>query len=114
MRTWRSLAIISAVDGSALARCSVTSAVWYPAVAYERVAMLWQARVNGMVRCTAARGGASPLARGQPHGSAGRVFPDRVPGQGRRSHGDRGSGLSRGPGSHATLATYGHVASVRR
>jgi hypothetical protein len=50
---------MSAVEGSALvvyqgarARRSATSAGWCPAVAYHKIAMLWQARVNGMVRCT--------------------------------------------------------------
>src|SRR6266516_2461951 len=52
---------MSAVDGSAFvryqgarARCSSTSAGWCPAVAYHSMARLWQARVNGSVRWTAA------------------------------------------------------------
>ena len=51
---------MSAVDGSALvvyqgarARCSSTSAGSCPAVAYQRMARVWQASVNGTVRSTA-------------------------------------------------------------
>ena len=51
---------MSAVDGCALlayqgaqARCSSTSAGWWPAVAYQQVVMAWQASWNGTVRSTA-------------------------------------------------------------
>ena len=51
---------MSAVDGWALlayqgarARCSATSAGSWPAVAYQQVAMAWQASWNGTVRSTA-------------------------------------------------------------
>src|SRR6516165_9476343 len=56
----RSLAAMSAVDGWALlayqgarARCSAASAGSWPAVAYQQVAMAWQASWNGTVRSTA-------------------------------------------------------------
>ena len=52
---------MSAVDGSALdayqgalVRRSSTSAGSWPAVAYQRMAMAWQASWNGTVRSTAA------------------------------------------------------------
>ena len=51
---------MSAVDGwvllvyqGARARWSATSAGSWPAVAYQQVAMAWQASWNGMVRSTA-------------------------------------------------------------
>src|ERR1035441_100076 len=57
MRTRRSLAIMSAVEGSALvryqgarARWSSTSPGWWPAVAYQSMAMVWQARGDGRGR----------------------------------------------------------------
>ena len=58
--TRRSLAVISAVDGSALdvyqgasrRRVSV-SAGWWPTVAYQQTARAWHASVNGTVRSTA-------------------------------------------------------------
>ena len=60
IRTRLSLAVMSAVDGSALvtyqgarARCSSTSAGSWPAVAYQRMARDWQIRVNGTVARTA-------------------------------------------------------------
>jgi hypothetical protein len=60
IRTRLSLAIMSAVDGSALvayqgarARCSATSAGSWPAVAYQMMARVWQVRVNGTVARTA-------------------------------------------------------------
>src|SRR5271167_975314 len=60
MMTRRSLAVMSAVDGSvfavyqgAFARRALVSAGLWPAVAYQVTAMAWQASMNGMVRSTA-------------------------------------------------------------
>src|SRR5215469_5663798 len=59
MMTRRSLAVMSAVDGSALdvyqgafSRRSCRSAGLWPTVAYQQVAMAWQASWNGTVRST--------------------------------------------------------------
>src|SRR5260370_27512452 len=61
MMTRRSLAVMSAVDGSVFAvyqgaflRRASASAGWWPAVAYQQTARAWQASMNGMVRSTAA------------------------------------------------------------
>src|SRR5229473_2553681 len=61
MMTRRSLAVMSAVDGSvfdvyqgASRRRAAVSAGWYPAVAYQQTARAWQASMNGTVRSTAA------------------------------------------------------------
>src|SRR6266446_4283621 len=60
MMTRRSLAAMSAVDGSvfdvyqgALRRRASASAGWCPAVAYQQTARAWQASMNGRVRSTA-------------------------------------------------------------
>src|SRR6266545_1767447 len=60
MMTRRSLAVMSANEGSVLvvyqrarARCSATSAVAVPAVAYQTVTRLRQTRPKGTVRSTA-------------------------------------------------------------
>jgi hypothetical protein len=57
MRTRRSLAIMSAVEGwvllvyqGACSRRAAMSASLWPAVAYQRVVRVWQARVKGTVR----------------------------------------------------------------
>src|SRR6516164_7036063 len=61
MMTRRSLAVMSAVDGSAFVvyqgaarRRASASAGWWPAVAYQQTAIAWQASMNGIVRSTAA------------------------------------------------------------
>src|ERR1051326_2387717 len=61
MMTRRSLAVMSAVDGSAFEvyqgaarRRAWASAGGCPAVAYQQTARAWQASVNGTVRSTAA------------------------------------------------------------
>jgi hypothetical protein len=61
MMTRRSLAVMSAVDGSvfvvyqgASRRRASASAGWWPAVAYQQTATAWQASMNGSVRSTAA------------------------------------------------------------
>src|SRR6266487_6799125 len=61
IRTRRSLASMSAVDGWVFVRYqgarvwrSVTSSGWWPVVAYQQTARVWQASPNGTVRSTAA------------------------------------------------------------
>src|SRR6266568_1598252 len=61
MMTRRSLAVMSAVDGSvfvvyqgASRRRASVSAGWWPTVAYQQMAIAWQASMNGIVRSTAA------------------------------------------------------------
>src|SRR5512142_751558 len=61
MMTRRSLAVMSAVDGSvfdvyqgASSRRARVSAGWWPAVAYQQTARAWQASMNGIARSTAA------------------------------------------------------------
>src|SRR6516162_1419007 len=61
MMTRRSLAVMSAVDGSvfvvyqgASRRRASASAGWWPALAYQQTAIAWQASMNGTVRSTAA------------------------------------------------------------
>src|SRR5580658_161778 len=60
MMTRRSLAVMSAVDGSvfevyqgASRRRASASAGWWPAVAYQQTAIAWQASMNGIARSTA-------------------------------------------------------------
>src|SRR5216683_840520 len=85
MMTRRSLAVMSAVDGSLFAvyqgaflRRASASAGWWPAVAYQQTARAWQASMNGMVRSTAA---AAPRPRLLPSAAlrvAGRSPPGRI------------------------------------
>src|SRR5215468_5136553 len=98
VRTRRSLASMSAVDGRVFVRyhgarawCSAASSGWCPVVAYQQMARVWQASPNGTVRSTAwalrAVGLADPdqllgIADGDLDRPAGGVALDGLPGAG--------------------------------